>query len=169
MKTIPIVIVSGYLGAGKTTFLREIIPQLVDTARPPYVILNDFSNAEVDAALLREVAPDVQAISGDCICCHSSQTLIERLEKIPPELNPIVFIEANGTTDPFPLIELLTLDTALIARFGPVYQITVINESRWQKRLFGWDKKIERAQAGGVRAERIDSTSAIHFNCHIKL
>lgn len=144
---IPIVIVSGYLGAGKTTLLREIIPQLVGTPRPPYVILNDFSNAEVDSALLRQVAPDVDPISGGCICCDSSTSLINALEKIPQDLEPIVFIEANGTTDPFPLIELLTLDIALAERFGPVYQITVINESRWQKRFFSWDKKIERAQA----------------------
>ena len=144
---IPIVIVSGYLGAGKTTFLREIIPQLVGSPRPPYVILNDFSNAEVDSALLRQVAPDVNPVSGGCICCDSSTSLIQALESIPTDLDPIVFIEANGTTDPFPLIELLTLDTALIERFGPIYQITVVNESRWQKRLFGWDKKIERAQA----------------------
>lgn len=143
----PIVIVSGYLGAGKTTFLREIIPQLVGSPRPPYVILNDFSNAEVDSALLRQVAPDVDPISGGCICCDSSTSLINALEKIPQDLEPIVFIEANGTTDPFPLIELLTLDIALAERFGPVYQITVINESRWQKRFFSWDKKIERAQA----------------------
>jgi G3E family GTPase len=143
----PIVIVSGYLGAGKTTFLREIIPQLVGSSRPPYVILNDFSNAEVDSALLREVAPDVTPVSGGCICCDSSTSLIKALEKIPDGLDPIVFIEANGTTDPFPLIELVTLDTALADRFGPVYQITVVNESRWQKRLFSWDKRIERAQA----------------------
>ena len=144
---IPIVIVSGYLGAGKTTFLREIIPRLVGSPRPPYVILNDFSNAEVDTALLRQVAPDVSPISGGCICCDSSTSLIKALESISEGLEPIVFIEANGTTDPFPLIELLTLDTALVERFGPVYQITIINESRWQKRLFSWDKKIERAQA----------------------
>ena len=144
---IPIVIVSGYLGAGKTTFLREIIPRLVGSPRPPYVILNDFSNAEVDTALLRQVAPDVSPISGGCICCDSSTSLIKALESISEGLEPIVFIEANGTTDPFPLIELLTLDTALVERFGPVYQITIINESRWQKRLFSWDEKIERAQA----------------------
>ncbi len=144
---IPIVIVSGYLGAGKTTFLREIIPQLVGSPRPPYVILNDFSNAEVDSALLRQVAPDVSPISGGCICCDSSTSLIKALEKIPQSLEPIVFIEANGTTDPFPLIELLTLDIALAGRFGPVYQITIVNESRWQKRFFSWDKKIERTQA----------------------
>ena len=92
----PIVIVSGYLGAGKTTFLREIIPQLVGSSRPPYVILNDFSNAEVDSALLREVAPDVTPVSGGCICCDSSTSLIKALEKIPDGLEPIVFIEANG-------------------------------------------------------------------------
>lgn len=61
---IPIVIVSGYLGARKTTFLREIIPQLIGSPPPPYVILNDFSNAEVDSALLRQVAPEVNPISG---------------------------------------------------------------------------------------------------------
>ena len=143
----PLVIVSGYLGAGKTSFLREIVPQLIDTRRPPYVILNDFMNTEVDSALLREVSPDVHAISANCLCCDSTSSLIDELEKIPRALNPIVFIEANGTTDPFPLIELVTLDTALIERFGPVYQITIINESRWQKRLFSWDRKIERAQA----------------------
>lgn len=143
----PIVIISGYLGAGKTSFLREIIPQLIHTPRAPYVILNDFLNAEVDSALLREVAPEVAPVSGGCLCCDASTTLIKKLESIPLELNPIVFIEANGTTDPFPLIELLTLDTALIERFGPVYQLTVVNEARWQNRLFSWDKKIERAQA----------------------
>ncbi len=132
---------------GETSFLRENLPQLISTPRPSYVILNDFMNAEVDSALLREVFLDVHAISANCLCCDSTSSLIDELEKIPRPLNPIVFIEANGTTDPFPLIQLLTLDTALIERIGPAYQITVINESRWQKRLFGWDKKIEHTQA----------------------
>ena len=143
----PLVIVSGYLGAGKTTFLREIIPQLVGSTLVPYVILNDFSNAEVDSASLCEVAPQVEALSGGCICCDSSVSLIENLEKIPTDAPTIVFIEANGTSDPYPLIELLSLDVALAARFGPIHQITIVNEARWQKRFFSWDKKIERAQA----------------------
>lgn len=144
---IPIIIISGYLGAGKTTLLRHVIPQMAAGPRTPYVILNDFLNAEVDSALLREVAEVVRPISGACICCDSSASLIDELERIPPDLDPIVLIEANGTTDPFPLLELLTLDTALAGRFGPVYQVAVINESRWQKRLLPWDKRIERAQA----------------------
>lgn len=143
----PLIIVSGYLGAGKTTFLREVIPQLVGSSLVPYVILNDFSNAEVDSALLREVAPQVEALSGGCICCDSSKSLIDNLEKIPTDVPAIVFIEANGTSDPYPLIEMLSLDPALAARFGPIEQVTIINQSRWQKRLFPWDKKIERAQA----------------------
>ena len=112
---IPIVIVSGYLGAGKTTLLREIIPQLVGTPRPPYVILNDFSNAEVDSALLRQVAPDVDPISGGCICCDSSTSLINALEKIPQDLEPIVFIEAQRM--PQPLKTVVTVTPSRSANF----------------------------------------------------
>jgi G3E family GTPase len=144
---IPVVIISGYLGAGKTTLLRHVIPQMAAGSRVPYVILNDVMNAEVDSALLREVAEVVRPISGGCICCDSSASLIDELERIPVEVDPIVLIEANGTTDPYPLIELLTLDTVLAGRFGPVYQVAVINECRWQKRLLPWDRRIERAQA----------------------
>ena len=63
---IPTVIVSGYLGARKTTFLPKTIPQLFDTPCPLSIIFNSFANAEVDSALLREVAPAVQAISNRC-------------------------------------------------------------------------------------------------------
>lgn len=140
-------IIAGYLGAGKTTLLREILPQMLESPRVPHVILNDVANAEVDSALLREVVETVQPISGGCICCDSTASLIGVLEHIPEHPPPMVFLEANGTTDPFPLIEMLTLDPVFAERFGPIYQVTVINESRWQKRLFPWDKRIERAQA----------------------
>ena len=69
---VPIVIISGFLGAGKTTLLRQIIPRMAAGPRVPYVILNDVMNAEVDSALLREVAEVVRPVSGGCICCDSS-------------------------------------------------------------------------------------------------
>jgi G3E family GTPase len=143
----PIIIVTGFLGAGKTTFLRELLPLLKDEPRRPYVILNDFLNAEIDSATLRQVADEVHAISGGCVCCDSSEALNNALHQVPENIPCNVIIEANGTTDPYPLIELVMLLPRHHERFGPVIHLNVINEKRWQKRLLPWDKALERAQA----------------------
>lgn len=147
LKKTPIIIVTGFLGAGKTTFLRELLPLLKGSQRRPYVILNDFLNAEIDSATLRQVADEVHAISGGCVCCESSEALNNALHQVPENIPCNVIIEANGTTDPYPLIELLMLLPHHHERFGPVLNLNVINEKRWQKRLLPWDKALERAQA----------------------
>jgi G3E family GTPase len=144
---IPIIIVTGFLGAGKTTFLRELLPWFAQSERRPYVILNDFLNAEIDSATLREVAREVHSISAGCVCCESSDALNRTLHAIPDHPPSTVFIEANGTTDPYPLIELISLLPRHHRRFGPILQVNIVNESRWQKRLLPWDRALERAQA----------------------
>ena len=143
---IPVVILAGFLGAGKTTFLREILPLLAAGPRPPYVILNDFLNAEVDSASLREFTNEIQAIAAGCVCCDAAAGLVDALDAVPTDIRPVVLIEANGTSDPYPLLEVIATDPQLAGRFGPVRQVVVINETRWQKRLFPWDRKLERAQ-----------------------
>jgi G3E family GTPase len=161
--TTPVVIIAGFLGAGKTTFLREILPMLADSPRPPYVILNDFANAEVDAARLRELTAEVRGIAAGCVCCDAADGLVEALNAIPAKPEPVVLIEANGTTDPYPLLELLALTPGLRERFGPVHQITVIHEGRWQKRLLPGDRHTERAQlrtASAIIANRGESATA---------
>ena len=143
---IPVVILAGFLGAGKTTFLREILPLLAAGPRPPYVILNDFLNAEVDSASLREFTDEIRAIAAGCVCCDAADGLVEALDAVPAAIHPVVLIEANGTTDPYPLLEVISTDPQLAGRFGPVRQVVVINETRWQKRLLPWDRRLERAQ-----------------------
>lgn len=145
-RRIPIVILAGFLGAGKTTFLRELLSELATGKRPPYVILNDFINAEVDSASLRGLVTQVRAIAAGCVCCDAADGLVDALDAVPEDLNPVVIIEANGTTDPYPLLEIITSDTQLANRFGPIRQVAIINEARWQKRLFPWDRNLERAQ-----------------------
>lgn len=157
---IPVVILAGFLGAGKTTFLRKILPLLADGPHPPYVILNDFLNAEVDSASLREFTNEISAIAAGCVCCDASDGLVDALDAVPAEIRPIVLIEANGTTDPYPLVEIIATDPLLADRFGPLRQVAIINEVRWQKRLFPWDRKLERAQ--------LQAASHIHTNRGLK-
>lgn len=51
----PTVLISGFLGAGKTTFLHRLLPPLAERGLAPYVLINDYRNAEVDASGLRAI------------------------------------------------------------------------------------------------------------------
>lgn len=143
---IPILIVAGFLGAGKTTFIRELIPRLINGPRAPYVILNDFLNAAIDAFTLKGLGAEIKGLAAGCVCCDDSDGLVEAIVHVPTDIRPLVIIEANGTTDPYRLIEMLTLAPALRDTVGPVLQVTIINEARWGKRWLPGDKHTEQAQ-----------------------
>jgi G3E family GTPase len=159
---IPILIVAGFLGAGKTTFIRDLLPRLANGPRAPYVILNDFLNAAIDAFTLKGLGAEIQGLAAGCVCCDDSDSLINAILRVPVSIRPLIIIEANGTTDPYRLIETLALAGALRDIVGPILQITVINESRWGKRWLPGDKHTERAQvrtASAILTNRSDSAT----------
>jgi G3E family GTPase len=149
---VPILIVAGFLGSGKTTFIRDLIPRLINGPRAPYVILNDFLNAAIDAFTLKGLGAEIKGLAGGCVCCDDPKSLIDAILRVPTSIQPLIIIEANGTTDPYRLIETLTLTPALKNFVGPLLQVTIINESRWGKRLLAGDKRTERAQASTASA-----------------
>lgn len=141
----PTVLLVGFLGAGKTTFLRNLLPLLQAAGLEPFVVLNDYRNAGIDAGSLRSLVKEVTAINGNCVCCDSIHELIDALLAMPPRPNRVVLIEANGTTDPFSLIEHLTAHAELRGKFFPLLQVGVIDGKRWQKRR--WHNELESLQA----------------------
>jgi G3E family GTPase len=140
----PLVLLVGFLGSGKTTYLRALLPELRERGIEPHVIINDYQNARVDAELLRELADSIVPISGSCVCCGSREELLGALEKFEHAPNRAVVIETNGTTDSEELIELLSLEPAL-ARFTQPIQLSIIDGQRWQKRF--WHNSLELEQA----------------------
>jgi G3E family GTPase len=159
---IPVLIVAGFLGAGKTTFIRDLLPRLADGPRAPYVILNDFLNAAIDAFTLKGLGAEIEGLVAGCVCCDDSGSLINAILRIPVSIRPIIIIEANGTTDPYRLIETLTLTPELHHLAGPILQVTIINESRWGKRWLPGDKHTERAQvrtASAILTNRGDAAT----------
>ena len=157
----PTVLLVGFLGAGKTTFLRELLPMLQERELEPYVLINDYQNARIDAGSLKHLVEEVEAINGNCVCCDSLHELIDRLLNIPAKPRRVVLVETNGTTDPFSLIEHLTAHADLRQKFAPLMQVAVIDIKRWQKRL--WHNDLERLQAESAshlvftRAESVKS------------
>lgn len=140
----PLVLTVGFLGSGKTTFLKNLLPRLAALGVEPGVIINDYQNAGVDAEQLRELTGAVEAISGDCVCCGSKDELLETLRKFEHRPGRVAIVETNGTTDSEQLIEMLSLEPDLHAFTLPV-QLSVIDSQRWQKRF--WNNSLEREQA----------------------
>jgi G3E family GTPase len=139
-----LVLLVGFLGAGKTTYLRRLLPQLSQLGIEVHVIINDYQNASVDAELLQNLTEVIVTISGSCVCCGSRDKLLSALRDFDHQPGRVVIIETNGTTDSEELIELLSLAPEL-GQFAPPTQVSVIDGKRWQKRF--WHNSLELDQA----------------------
>lgn len=124
---------TGFLGAGKTTLLREILDNLATRKILSDVILNDRENAYLDKSTLQDHAADVAALTDSCVCCEGFHDLIDMILKVSKSKHDVLFIELNGTADPVPLQESLTL---LGSRFclHPRWQVCVIDARYFRKR-----------------------------------
>ena len=98
---IPLTVVGGYLGAGKTTLINRLLTG--DHGRRLAVIVNDFGDEAVDEELLAPAAGGVRARANGCVCCSAVDGLASALDDIaaldpPPEH---LIIEVSGVGDPW--------------------------------------------------------------------
>ena len=109
---IPVTIVGGFLGAGKTT----LVNQLLRTATRRYAVLvNDFGALNVDASLIAGQDGAVTALTNGCVCCSIGPDLGDTLAGIarrdpPPEH---ILVEASGVSDPWRIAQLVKLEEAV--------------------------------------------------------
>ena len=129
-----IITIVGFLGAGKTTLLKFVLEKFLGSNFSPYLILNDFENAELDAQQFTKLldSRSIKALSGNCICCSGIMELRNMVNRIPKRKNGITIIEANGTSDACSLMEFLGV--GIEERFLPPIQISVVDVKNWQKR-----------------------------------
>lgn len=129
-----IITVVGFLGAGKTTLLKFLINSFIAKGWDPFVILNDYENASIDAQQLTQKLSlkSIKPLTGSCICCSGIVELRNTVNRIAARKNGITLIEANGTSDACSLMEFLGV--GLQDRFLPPIQISVVDVKNWQKR-----------------------------------
>ncbi|BDE73823.1 MULTISPECIES: CobW family GTP-binding protein [Delftia] len=110
---VPMVVVGGYLGAGKTTLLNRLLER-ADGLRVA-VLVNDFGEINIDAALIRTRSSDVLQLENGCICCSIGGRLAEALAAVGarPDRPDLLVIEASGVSDPVRIAQVGMLDPAL--------------------------------------------------------
>lgn len=145
-----IITIVGFLGAGKTTLLKYLIRSFSEKGWDPFVILNDYENANIDAQqFLKQLKPNqIKALSGSCICCNGINELRNYVNGIPRRTNGITLIEANGTSDACSLMEFLGV--GLNDRFLPPIQISVVDVKNWQKRGAHNDLELNQIQVSSL-------------------
>ena len=129
-----IITIVGFLGAGKTTLLKKLLSEYVKEGYAPYVILNDYENANLDAQQLTSMlGPEfIKPLNGSCICCSGIGELRDLVNRIPERDKGITIIEANGTSDACSLMGFLGV--GINNRFSPPVQVSVVDVKNWQKR-----------------------------------
>ncbi len=98
----PVLIVSGFLGSGKTTLVRSLLTQSQAAGVRVAVISNEFGALGIDEALLGGASEDFVELAGGCVCCQLSDALVETLVRLHEKVHPDrIIIETSGVALPF--------------------------------------------------------------------
>ncbi len=94
--TTEINVISGFLGAGKTTLIQKLLKEAFHNDKV-VLIENDFGEISVDAALLKAGGVEVREINSGCICCSLSGDFVQALAEILDRFHPDkIIIEPSG-------------------------------------------------------------------------
>jgi len=100
-------VATGFLGAGKTTFMRQLMSHAPDRVKT-VALVNDFSELGVDASLLADTATDIVELPNGCICCSLREDLGHQLSEIARTHAPDrVIVEPSGAADLVSLVGVL--------------------------------------------------------------
>lgn len=89
-------IISGFLGAGKTTLIQTMVPAVFEN-RKVVVIENDFGDAGIDEELLKGDSLTVASLNSGCICCSLNGDFNRSLEQVVKEYAPeVILVEPSG-------------------------------------------------------------------------
>ena len=95
-------VVSGFLGAGKTTLVRRLLAEAQRDGVRAAVISNEFGELGIDRALLARSGEAYVELEGGCVCCRLSDELVATLEMLHERVDPErVIVETSGVAMPF--------------------------------------------------------------------
>ena len=125
-------VVTGFLGAGKTTLVRQFLT--TPEGRGTAVIINEYGAVGIDDALVRGTADEVALLGNGCLCCTTRSDLQLTLRRLFTERGrgdvpsfARILIETSGLADPGPVLATFATDRALGGEFFVEVVVTVVD------------------------------------------
>lgn len=158
-KKIPVTVLSGYLGAGKTTILNHVLNNR--DGLKVAVIVNDLSEVNIDAELIRDgggmsrTNERLVEMSNGCICCTLRDDLLQEVERLAKENKyDYILIESTGVGEPLPVAQTFSyqdeeqgIDLSQYCRLDCM--VTVVDAYRFWHDYASGESLLERSQAVG--------------------
>jgi len=132
---IPVTLITGFLGAGKTTLISKLVrhPEMDRVA----VVINEIGEIGIDNDLVKMSTESVSLLANGCLCCSVRTDLQDTLRElfgdrragVIPDFDRVI-IETTGLADPGPVIQTLSSDTMLGAHYrldGVVTLVDAVN------------------------------------------
>ncbi|MDR6779200.1 G3E family GTPase [Paenibacillus peoriae] len=158
-KAIPVTVLSGYLGAGKTTILNYVLNNR--DGMKVAVIVNDMSEVNIDAELVKKegglsrTEEKLVELSNGCICCTLREDLLLEVKKLTEQGGfDYILIESTGISEPVPIAQTFTyvdegtgIDLASLAKLDCM--VTVVDANRFWHDFESGETLLDRRQATG--------------------
>ncbi|MDQ0048269.1 G3E family GTPase [Paenibacillus polymyxa] len=158
-KAIPVTVLSGYLGAGKTTILNHVLNNR--DGMKVAVIVNDMSEVNIDAELIKKegglsrTEEKLVELSNGCICCTLREDLLLEVKKLTEQGGfDYILIESTGISEPVPIAQTFTyvdegtgIDLASLAKLDCM--VTVVDANRFWHDFESGETLLDRRQATG--------------------
>ena len=122
-KIVPITVLTGYLGAGKTTLINHVLNN--QEGYKVAVIVNDIGEVNIDAELIQkggivnEQDSNLVPLSNGCICCTLKVDLMQQIvDIIKTGKFDYILIEASGICEPMPIAQTITVLSEQTEQYG---------------------------------------------------
>ena len=144
---IPISLVTGFLGSGKTTLINHLVNQ--KGMEPTALIINEFGEIGLDNLLLESAIENTLLLENGCICCSLRGDLIDTIcdlfskvrNKKIPQFKRII-IETTGLADPSPIVTSLQSETLVINRCNIDCVISIVDGVQGSAQLREYEEAV---------------------------
>lgn len=136
LKKIPVTVISGYLGAGKTTLVNHVLTH--NTSANIGVIVNEFGEVGIDGDLIVADEDALIEIRNGCVCCTVRTDLVAGVKVLLArddiKLDRLI-IETSGLADPAPVLQTFLADEELLTRVELESVVTLVDAANRQRQL----------------------------------